>query len=162
MKKPIFKRWWFWVIIVIVIIAVVGASGGSGDNTDSGSDSTDTSNTQNETNNVQEEIVYEVTDLRTMIDELDANAMKAEQTYQNKYVEVKGNITNFDSDGSYISIEPVNADEFSFTSVMCYIKTDDQKQMLLEKSVGDTVVIKGKVKSVGELLGYSIDIAEIA
>lgn len=27
-KKPIFKKWWFWVLIVIVIIGVFG--GGSG------------------------------------------------------------------------------------------------------------------------------------
>ena len=83
------------------------------------------------------------------------------KTYQNKYVEVKGNIANFDSDGSYISIEPVNADPFDFISVMCYIKNDSQLDFLLEKSVGDTVTIKGKITSVGEVLGYSIKIEEV-
>ena len=28
-------------------------------------------------------------------------------------------------------------------------------------NVGDTITIKGKVKSIGEVLGYSIDIAEV-
>lgn len=34
-KKPIFKKWWFWLIIVIVLIGIIGASG-SGDDTGAG------------------------------------------------------------------------------------------------------------------------------
>lgn len=26
-KKPIFKRWWFWVIIVVIVIGIIGGSG---------------------------------------------------------------------------------------------------------------------------------------
>ena len=37
---------------------------------------------------------------------------------------------------------------------MCYIKDD-------EKNVGDTVTVKGKVKSIGEVLGYQLDIKEV-
>lgn len=29
MKKPIFKRWWFWVIVVIVLIGAIGSGGGN-------------------------------------------------------------------------------------------------------------------------------------
>lgn len=29
-KKPIFKKWWFWVLVVLVLLIAVGASGGSG------------------------------------------------------------------------------------------------------------------------------------
>ena len=158
-KKPIFKKWWFWVIAVVLII-VIGASAGGSNNTNSSSDS----KTQTQSQIVEQsnkEHSYEVVDLQTMLDELSVNAMKAENKYQNKYVEITGKIYNFDSDGSYISIEPVNADEWNFDSVMCYIKNDTQKELLLEKSKGDTVIIKGKVKSIGEVLGYSIDIDEI-
>lgn len=107
------------------------------------------------------EVEYKKVDLQQMLDDLDANALKAEKTYQNAYVEVTGKIKNFDSDGSYISIEPVNADQWNFDSVMCYIKNDEQLDYLLEKSVGDTVTIKGKVKSIGEVLGYSIDMDSV-
>lgn len=31
-KKPIFKKWWFWLIVVILLIGVIGASG-SGEDT---------------------------------------------------------------------------------------------------------------------------------
>ena len=44
-KKPIYKKWWFWVIIGVIVIALIG--GGSGDNSgtdnQSGSNSSDNS-----------------------------------------------------------------------------------------------------------------------
>ena len=146
-KKPFYKKWWFWVIAV-VLIAVIGSAAGGGDNAGT-------------TSQTDPAITYEVVDLKTMIDDLENNALKAEKTYQNKYVEIKGNISNFDSDGEYISIEPINSDAFSITSVMCYINNDSQLDFLLEKSVGDTITIKGKITSVGEVLGYSIKIDEV-
>ena len=72
-----------------------------------------------------------------------------------------GKISNFDSDGKYISIEPVNADEWNFDRVQCYIKDDAQLDFLLEKEVGDSITVKGKIKSIGEVLGYSLNIDEV-
>ncbi|MGN1320130.1 MAG: zinc-ribbon domain-containing protein [Acutalibacteraceae bacterium] len=156
-KKPIFKKWWFWVIVVVVVIVVAGSAANSNtDNTSSNSSTHSQVSTQS-----KQEISYEAVDLQTMLDELSDNALKAEKTYQDKYVEVTGRIVNFDSDGDYISIEPVYADEWNFDMVMCYIKNEDQEQILLEKSKGDTVIIKGQITSVGEVLGYSINISEI-
>lgn len=153
-KKSIFKKWWFW-LIVIIVIAIVGSASGDSETTG------ETTNSGDATSATQETITYEKFDLKTMFDDLKGNAMKAEEKYQNKYVEITGNITNFDSDGSYISIEPVNADEWNFDTAMCYIKTEEQKKILMEKSIGDQVTIKGKVKSIGEVLGYSFDIKEV-
>ena len=33
-KKPIFTKWWFWLIVVVVIGVVAGAGSGSDSNTD--------------------------------------------------------------------------------------------------------------------------------
>ncbi len=151
-KKPIFKKWWFWLVIIIAVIAIATSGGGDSESKDSGNNDSVASNS---------EIVYEAVDLQTMLDDLSGNALKAEKTYMNKYVEVTGKITNFDSDGSYISIEPTNADEWNFDTVMCKIKNDAQEEFLMEKSVEDTVVIKGKITSVGEVLGFTINIDEI-
>lgn len=165
-KKAIFKKWWFWVIIGVLVIAIsAGSSGDSDTPTDTNNGSSvgtkvDTTTAPVETTKVPE-ITYEKMDLQQMLDDLKANALKAEKTYQNKNVEVVGKIKNFDSDGSYISIEPVNADEWNFTTVMCDIENDDQLNFLLEKAVGDTVTIKGKITSVGEILGYNIKMAEV-
>lgn len=164
-KKPIFKKWWFWVIIVVVVLAIFGGASGGDDESESGDNGTqvstsETNNTGKEDNKT-EEIQYEVIDLQTLLNELNANALKAEKTYQNKQVEVTGKIASFDSDGSYITIEPVNADEWNFDTVMCDIKNDEQLNFLLEKVKGDTVTIKGKITSIGEVLGYTIKIAEV-
>lgn len=157
-KKPIFKKWWFWVIIVILVIAV-GASAGGGNNdsgTSDGSKSPSSAVSKSETN------TYEKIELQTMIDDLKSNALKAEKNYKNKYVEITGNITNFDSEGSYISIESLSAGDFNLDTIMCTIQNETQRDMLLEKSTGDTITIKGKVTSVGEILGYTVKIEEIA
>jgi len=150
-KKPVYKKWWFWLIIVVAVVAVASSSG---------SDEKATVNTSGDSKQ-SEVITYETVDLQTMFDDLDGNAMKAENNYKGKNVEFECKISNFDSNGAYISVEPKNADEWNLSTAMCYIKNDEQKSVLIEKNVGDVITIKGKVKSVGEVLGYSIDIAEV-
>jgi len=136
-KKPIYKKWWVWAIVIIVV-AVIGTSGNS--------DSKETSSIR--TSSEAEDFVYESVDLQTMFDDLSNNAMKAESRYEKKYIEFKRKISNFDSDGSYIGVEPVNASEWNFTTAMCYIKNDSQKEFLVEKNVGDIIKIKGFIKGI--------------
>lgn len=159
-KKPIYKKWWFCVLIVFVII-IVASSGNSSENNETSSGTVSSSKITETSKDKDKKITYDKVDLQQMLDELNSNALKAEKSYQGKYVQVDGKIKTFDSDGSYISIEPVNANEWSFDTVTCYIKKDAQLDFLLEKSVGDNITIKGKITSIGELLGYSIDIAEV-
>jgi hypothetical protein len=152
----IFKKWWFWLIVVL-IIAFIGS--GVESDADEPLDSTDA--TVAETTDATDAVSYEVVDLQQMMNELGANALKAEKTYQDMYVQITCKIANFDSDGKYISVEPVDADEWNFNTAMCYIKNEDQLNFLLEKAVGDTITIKGRVKSIGEVIGYSFDMDEI-
>ncbi len=147
-KKKFYKKWWFWVIIVFGIIIVGANSGGNAP------ESGEKESTQNEAT----EITYEKVNLNDMFIALDGNAMQAEEKYQGKYVEFSGEIANFDSDGKYISVQSVGADAWSFDRIMCYIKNEEQKQLLLNKAVGDAVTIRGKIKSIGEVLGFSLDI----
>ena len=147
------RKWWFQVIIVVVIAIVSCAS------SDKTNDSNRTGTSQTNTESI---IVYDIIDLQQMMDALKANALKAEKTYQNKYIQITGKISNFDSDGKYISVEPVDADMWNFDTVMCYITDTTQLDFLLEKAVGDIVTIKGKVKSVGEVIGYRINIDDIS
>ena len=148
--------------MVFVVMIVGSATSGSSEEAAGGSGNADSNVTQQDiTNATQQNVIYEAVELQTMFDELEANAMKAEKNYQGKLVEFKCKISSFDSDGSYISVEPVNASEWNFTTAMCYIKNDTQKDFLLNKNVGDEITIKGKIKSIGEILGYSIDIKEV-
>ena len=154
-KKPFYKKWWIWGILVVLVIAL--ASGSNGDKTN-----VNPSQPVDEgTESAQESITYEAVDLKVMFEDLKGNAMKAENNYQGKYVEFTAKIKSFDSDGKYVSVEPTTADEWNFDSAMCYIANEEQKNFLIEKNVGDVVTIKGKVKSIGEVMGYSIDIDEV-
>ena len=152
-KKPIFKKWWFWAIVIIVVVVAATSSGSD--------EQAPVNNTVSSEPKTTQEITYEAVDLQTMFDELDGNAMKAENNYKGKYVQIECKISNFDSKGAYISVEPKHADERNLTTAMCYIKDDAQKEFLIEKNVGDVITIKGKIKSVGEIMGYSVDIAEV-
>ena len=161
-STPIFKKWWFWVIVVLGL-AIIGSA--SGTDTESQDPATNngavTTAAENNAVSTPSTTKYEVVDIQKMIDDLNSNALKAENTYKNKYVQITGKIAGFDSNGSYITVEAVNAGEWNFDTIMCYIKKDSQLDFLMEKSVGDVVTIKGKIISVGEFLGYYLNIDEI-
>ena len=155
------------MIVVLGVIIIASATGGEDGNSEVPSEivttspddkKTDASNKQPSSS----QITYEIVDLQKMIDDLNQNAMKAESTYQNKYVQITAKIYSFDSDGAYITVEPVGADEWNFDTVMCYIQNNQQKTQLMEKSKGDIVTIKGRISSIGEVLGYSLKIDEIS
>lgn len=91
-------------------------------------------------------------------DALNNNALKAKETYADQYLEITGKLGNIDSNGKYIDID---ADDFSFTIIQCYIKTEEQKNIIMEKSKGDSITVRGFCKGVGEIMGYSIDIETV-
>lgn len=152
-----------WIIIAIVVIFVIAAISGGSDN-----DSKTASNTtKNDVQPVTEEPAAEsetpIEYISVTADELSEtltnNAMKAQNDYENQYLEITGKLGNIDSDGKYISID---TDGFSLTNIQCYIKTEEQKQIIMEMSRGDSITVKGYCKDIGEILGYQIDIDEIS
>ena len=153
-KKPIYKRWWFWAIIVVILFAAFG----SGDS-DAGDDAAAPKTSDVSVAN-REPIEYSAYTVDEMVDTLEANALKAETLYGNQYVEITGRLSNIDSDGKYISLNPTDG-RFTLTGVQCYIKSNDQKLHVIELSIGDIITVRGKITSVGEVLGYSLDIEEI-
>ena len=162
---PVYKKWWFWVIIVVGVLIIAGAGATTEDEPEYESPSSSvstTTTTERQTTAVESSGKnYIKVDLQKMMDDLDENALKAEKTYNNAYIEVTGKIAGFDSDGSYITIEPVNASEWNLDTVTCYIKDKEQLDILLEKAKGDKITIQGKITSVGEFLGYSLKIDAI-
>ncbi len=153
-KKPFYKKWWFWAIIGIVVIAI-GTSGNDSGN----SNSEQNTETKQETSQA-ETIEYTAYTVSELVNDLEENALKAEEKYKNKYVEITGRLSVIDSDGRYISLNPTE-NEFCLTGVQCYIKNDEQKSKVLELSKGDVLKVKGKIKSIGEVMGYSLDIDSI-
>lgn len=173
-KKPIYKKWWFWVIVILVIGAIGSSMGDEeAEKVDKQAETKEADNKETEAQEVTEETTEEGTEEETeptisytkyqvskMMDELSDNALKAEDKYNKQYVEITGELSVIDSSGKYISLFS-EKEEFAITGVQCYIKNDTQKEQVMEISKGDMLTIKGKITGVGEVLGYSLDIDEI-
>ena len=173
-KKPIYKRPWFIVLMVLLVLGIIGSIGKDSSSQESAPGSQPTSaassatvseETNKEETSEQEESVpdisYTAYTVSQLMDDLDSNALKAAETYKDQYVELTGRLNVIDSSGKYISIVPVD-EEFAIIGVQCYIQTEEQKTTVTEMSMDDTVVVRGKITSVGEVMGYSLDIDEIS
>lgn len=156
---------------IIVFLGIVGAVFGSiANNFENASDrsvtnqevdnETDKKAEKEEAEPTEKPIEYIKYDVSEMMDDLDANALKAEKKYADQYVEITGRLSNIDSDGKYIDLMPTD-EEFAFIGVQCYIKSDEQTDKVMEMSTDDTITLKGQITSIGEIMGYSLDIIEI-
>lgn len=155
-KKPFYKKWWFILLVVLVVLGTI--SNKKEGTTKTESNQTQSSVTKEET---KKEVVYEKITAKKLLDDLKNNALKAEQTHNKKEYEITGEISVIDAQGKYIGINPVG-DDFVLTGIQAYIKNDDQKQVVAELSKGDKITVKGKIKDVGEVMGYTVDIDEIS
>ena len=156
-KPPIYKRWWFIAIIVIIVLAAIGGSGSS--DSSGSTSSTATSKTAVSSSSSEAAIEYTAYTVTELSEDLDSNALKAADKYKGQYVELAGRLSVIDSNGKYISIVD-STDEWAITGVQCYIKNDEQKQVVMDMSIGDEIVVKGKITDVGEVLGYFLDMTE--
>lgn len=163
-KKPIYKRPWFIAVIAIIVLGAIGGSLG-GETTDkpgktnapvSQSENINTTQPESET----PEITYTAYAVSELMDDLNGNALKAAEKYKDQYVELTGRLNVIDSSGMYISIVSAQ-DEFAILGVQCYLKSEEQKTAVMDMAVGDTLVVKGKITDVGEILGYSLDIDSV-
>ena len=158
-------------VVVFIALALLGScfGGKSSESDTKESTSTRTENSSSTTSATSEAVTetttepaieYAVYSVDDMMAELKENALKASDKYDKQYVEITGKLGTIDSSGKYITLMPMD-DDWAFVGVQCYIKNDDQKSKVMELSKGDTVTLKGKIKSVGEVLGYSLDIDEM-
>ena len=102
---------------------------------------------------------YIIMSANELVEIINGNPLIAQSTFKGQQIAVTGKLGTIDSDGKYISLK--SDDEWDFTNIQCYIKSDEQKAAIMELSAGDTLTVKGKCKDVGELLGYQIDIESI-
>ncbi len=166
-KKPIYKKWWFWLIIALLVCSVAFGSGEDTEQPEANNSGDATSSTVAETT-PQDTTVPETTEGITftqvaaddMVTLLEDNALKAQQTYKSQYVEITGKLSNIDSNGDYISLDPLHAD-FNFVNIQCFLQNEEQVAIVADLSRDDVITVRGEVTSVGEVLGYSVDTIEI-
>lgn len=97
-------------------------------------------------------INYEKVELQKMIDDLETNALAAKDTYQNKYVEICGEISTIDASGDYISLIP--KDGSALNSILCKIYDNELREFIMIHKKGDMITVQGQITDVGEVLGY--------
>ena len=95
-KKPIYKRWWVWVLGFVVLIIIISASGDPAPEQSSTTTTKLDSSTQ-----VQPAAVETPTTKVTatqMLADYEANEVAADQKYKGNMVEVSGTIKNIGKD----------------------------------------------------------------
>lgn len=152
-KRPITKKWWFWVVVVVIIVAIVGGTSGSKSGDKPAPD---------EPMTPQQPISYTHYNVTELFDALKNNAMKAQSDFKDQYVEIEGYLDVVDSDGKYIGVGAAPTDyNYILQNVQCYIKDDTQKQQIMEIGTESPITVRGKIISVGEVLGFSMNIDSI-
>lgn len=152
-KRPITKKWWFWVVVVVIIAAIVGGTSGSKSGDKPALDESVTP---------QQPISYTHYNVTELFDALKNNAMKAQSDFKDQYVEIEGYLDVVDSDGKYIGVGAAPTDyNHILQNVQCYIKDDTQKQQIMEIGTESPITVRGKIISVGEVLGFSMNIDSI-
>lgn len=159
--KPIYKKWWFWVLLVLIIGGIGGAAGGGNKSSSQVAqvEEKQTEQSSSSQTSSQPEPSYISCTVDQLMDDLNSNALKAQETYKGEYVSLSGKLSNVDSSGKYISITAVN-DPFAIIGVQCYVKNSAQKEKIINMTTGDVITVRGQIKDVGEVLGYSLDIAD--
>lgn len=127
------------------------------------STSTNLAPAQSVTESAPVEVVYTEYDAATLFDELKDNPLRA-ANHEKELVAVTGAIDIIDSSGSYFSITVPNDGmyEYFLDTITCKMSSDEHKEIIMNKSIGDVVTVYGTISDVGEFLGYTIKVDTIA
>lgn len=155
-KKPFYKNPVIIALLVVVIIIAIATGGGDKPSSKPGGGQGSGTGDAKQT-----ETVYTAYKVSELMSDLNTNALSAADKYKGQYVELTGELSVIDSSGDYISLRS-GSDPLELVGVQCFIKADEQLDIIRSASVGDTLVVKGKITDVGEVLGYQLNIDSIA
>lgn len=183
-SRPWFKKKRFWLLGLLALFIIFALATQGGDDPETAADaptqsaaqepsedaasedaaaeeSTEAEETAEESTEAEEapaEEAIQVTS-RQLIDELEANALKAKTTYDDKLVTVTGYVGSIDASGKYFALDP-EPDALIFTGVQ--VQTDESfLDTVANFSQGQEVTVTGKITDVGEVMGYSIQAESI-
>lgn len=102
---------------------------------------------------------YKAVTVDKLYDDLDNNAVLAEDEYVGKYFAVTGQLGIIET--NYIGILKVNND-YSLDTVYCYFTNDEQKNVIKTMNKGDIITVKGKITEIKKIFTcYHLNITEI-
>ena len=130
-KKPIYKKWWFWVL-AILIIAIIGSQSNKNRN------SSDTGNSSEEKADIKPDApTYSA---RSMYSDYEANEVSGDNKYKGKEFFVTGTVHSIGKDimgRPYIGLQTSNI----IGTVQCFIKDANSVSNI---SKGESVKIFGE------------------
>jgi RNA polymerase subunit RPABC4/transcription elongation factor Spt4 len=137
-KKPIYKKWWVWVIVVVVSLSVAGQGG-----KDTVQSSANAKDIKQSTSESEPEQSISVT-AEQLLEAYNENEVKADSQYKGKVLEVTGIVNTIGKDildEAYVTVG--SGEPYEVWSVQCYFGKGDLDS-ISELSPGDTVTISGK------------------
>ena len=150
-KKPIIKKWWFWVICAVAALGVIGVivSGGKTDtpttntnsNPPSQSSTADTASTPEE----PEKIEYTEITAGDLLNAYEENEVASDGKYKEKHLKITGIVKNIGKDildNAYITVQGEDSGAYDIKSVQCFFDNDNLDALSSLKA-GDTVIITG-------------------
>lgn len=105
-------------------------------------------------------IAYNSYTVAALLDDLESNAMRAKEDHDDELMQIEGYIDYFDASGGYVTVKAEPSD-WAFENIWCDISTDAQREILKDYSVNDCVCLQGKITTVGEIVGYHMDIHRV-
>jgi hypothetical protein len=150
-SRPWFKKKRFWALGIIGLLVISSVAGGGETSSDS-----ETGSSASSSENVAPEPALKVS-ARTLLDALESNALSAKTQYKDKRVVITGTLSNIDASGKYFSLD---AGEISFINIQVFVD-EEFIPTVSGFSKGQQVTVTGKIKDVGELLGYQVDAESI-
>lgn len=159
-KKPVYKKWWFWLIVFIFAVNIFGG----GDDSPSGSTNSTTrattqATTQTATKATEpEETVIEISpeDLQQAYSE---NEVAADEKYDGKMLKITGTIDSIGKDivdKVYVTLE---TGEY-WEEIQCYFSSKAQIEAVANLKSGDVITIIGRCDglSIGNVIVKNCEI----
>lgn len=139
MKKKLYQRIWFWILLVLLVSGVFRWL---------------MSDTEPPADRE-----YTAVTVDQLYEELDNNPLKAKDTYTDAYIELTGCMRIIDSDGDSITLYPLDYE--TLDGINCKLMNNEQREKIKEHSKGDTVTVKGKITEVDDVFRYEMNVDSI-
>lgn len=149
-KKPIYKRWWFWLLAFLAFVMIVGPF--LPDSTTPPSPAEKSSSTGSETNSVEKvapapesEKVVATTSAVKFYQDYTTNNIAAEQKYNGHLVKLSGIIHSIARDLFGKPYVVLKGDQYGVNGIQCMLD-DSSMSKVAEIGIGDSITMTGRVK----------------
>ncbi len=149
-KKPIYRRWWFWLVAGIFILGFIGSLSSEPTTT------TDVKTSEDVTTDVampdekpspapEVEKPVATTTATKFYSDYTTNNLAAEQKYNGHLVKLTGLISSIGRDILGKAYIVLKGDQYGFKGIQCMLD-DSALAKVAEVGVGDSVTLTGRVK----------------